>query len=323
MGVCYLIQEVVLVKYFVIHSGRDFDSVKLLIDRLSQISDNIQFVILEGNQLNWEGDAIARIRECAKVLYVVGETSAKSPYIQIELDITSRENKELYVYKLDENYLVNDCLLKSNFTKKGDFEGEIVIAKSKNRVYFLNEVELMNQLHADSQEIGMILKGSSFDDKDTLMEQYKMFVQTSEDLVSRKQSVNTFYVTLNSIMLSAIISIICAAGDILLIAENSIVIYIISGFLAVIGVVICSSWITLLISYADLNASKMAIISCIEEKLALKLFDAEWALLTRRIGKRKYQSFTVKELAVARIFLILYLVLVVVCMILCGISLVR
>ena len=105
----------------------------------------------------------------------------------------------------------------------------------------------------------------------------------------------------------------CAAADIFQLVSNNAAVYVVSSFLAVIGVVICWSWITLLISYADLNASKMAIISCIEERLALKLFDTEWALLTRRIGKRKYQSFTVKEIGVAKIFLVLYVVLILAC----------
>ena len=312
-------------KYFVIHSGKDFDSVALLIEKWSRINDNIQFILLEGNQDNWEGDATARIRECAKVLYIVGESSADSPYIQIELDITNKENKDIYVYRLKENHRVNDCLLQMNETshsQSGEYEGEIIIGKLRKRIYFLNEAELEKRFYADSQEIELILKGSGFDDKGTLMEQYKMFVQTSEDLVSRKQSVNTFYVTLNSLFLSAIVSVICVAGDSLLFADNSMIVYLISGFLSVIGIVICSSWVTLLNSYADLNASKMAIISCIEERLAVKLFDTEWALLTRRIGKRKYQSFTVKEIAVAKIFLYLYILLIFICVGLCAFSMI-
>lgn len=309
-------------KYFVIHSRRDFDSVTLLINKWSRINDNIQFVLLEGNQDNWEGDATARIRECAKILYVVGECSADSPYIQIELDIANKENKDIYVYRLKDNYRVNDCLLQLNdlsHSQKGEHEGEIIIGKFRKRIFILNEAELEKRIFTDSQEIELILKGSGFDNKDTLMEQYKMFVQTSEDLVSRKQSVNTFYVTLNSLFLSAIVSVICVAGDSLLFADNSMIVYLISGFLSVIGIVICSSWVTLLNSYADLNASKMAIISCIEERLAVKLFDTEWALLTRRIGKRKYQSFTVKEIGVARIFLYLYILLIIICAVL-GVS---
>lgn len=311
-------------KYFVVHSGKDFDSVKLLIRKWSEISDNIQFVILEGGQLDWEDDAIARIRECAKVIYIVGKFSADSQYIQFELDIAKKEDKDVYVYKLDDTCRVNDCLVEESSTyalRNGEYEGEVIFSKARKRVHILDDAELNNRLYSDSQEIEKILKGSSFEDKETLMAQYKIFVQTSEDLVKRKQSVNTFYVTLNSVMLSAIVSIVCAAGDILAIAYNSMIIYVISGFISIVGVVICFSWITLLNSYADLNASKMGIISCIEERLALKLFDTEWALLTRKIGKRKYRSFTVKEISVAKIFLALYVVLIVVCIVLCVVSL--
>ena len=303
-------------KYFVVHSGKDFDSIKKLINKWSEISDSLQFVVLEGNQSDWEDEATARIRECGKILYVVGKTSYESPYIQKELEISHKEKKDIYVYKLEESNRVNDSLLDAAGTygmQSGEIEGEIIIKKAQKRIHFYNEDELCNRFFQDSKEVEMILKGNGFDDKDTLMEQYKMFVQTSEDLVSRKQSVNTFYVTLNSLLLGGIISIVCAAADIFQLVSNNAAVYFVSGFLAVIGVVICWSWITLLISYADLNASKMAIISCIEERLALKLFDTEWALLTRRIGKRKYQSFTVKEIGVAKIFLVLYVVLILAC----------
>lgn len=303
-------------KYFVIHSGKDFDVAKKLMDSWTELYDNAQFIILEGDQENWEGDATARIRECGKVLYLVGEKSAESPYIQIELNIANKENKEIYVYKLDENNRINDCLLKNDKgtnTSMGEYEGEFVIGKTKSRIFILDKEQLSKKMKKDSQEIEIILKGLDFSDKDILMEQYKMFVQTSEDLVNRKQSVNTFYVTLNSILLSGIVSVICAAGEILQLSSGNNIIYAISAFLSVIGIVICCSWITLLNSYSDLNASKMAIIGCIEERLALKLFDTEWALLTRRIGNRKYKSFTVKEVAVAKIFLGLYSVVIFLC----------
>lgn len=305
-------------KYFVIHSGRDYEHVRALITELSEINDNIQFVVLEGNQQNWEGDATARIRECAKILYIVGENSAESPCIQTELDIANRENKDIYVFKLNENYRINDCLAAAGHmkrTRRGDLEGEIVIGKSRERIHFLNEDQLRSRLNADSVEIEMILKGGSFQDKDVLMAQYQLFVQTSEDLVKRKQSVNTFYVTLNSLMLSAIVSVICAVGDILKVVNSQMFVYVVAAFLSVIGVVICGSWITLLNSYSDLNASKMAIISCIEDRLALKLFATEWALLTRRVGNKKYRSFTVKEIAVAKIFLALYILVIAACVV--------
>lgn len=306
-------------KYFVIHSGKDMATVQDLTQNWSNEYEYAQFVMLDGTQEDWQGDATARIRECNKVLYIVGDTSAQSKNIQAELDIAAREHKDIYVYKLQESNPINDSLTRAGkkaHTSQGEYEGETVISRIGSRVFLLDGKQLGEQMVRDSQEIKTILKGMTFEDKETLMEQYKMFVQTSEDLVTRKQSVNTFYITLNSIMLSAIVSIVCAAGDLLQFESGNLLIYIVSAFLSAIGVVICTSWITLLRSYADLNASKMAIIGCIEEHLALKLYDTEWALLTRRIGSRKYRSFTVKEVAVAKIFMVLYVCVIAVCMIL-------
>ncbi len=282
----------------------------------SESFENAQFIMLEGSQENWEGDATARIRECGKVLYIVGEMSAKSKYIQIELDIAGREHKEIYVFPLQEDYEINECLKnakKSVTALKGEYEGEIIINKAKERVYVLNEAELNDKFQKDSEEIRMILKSADFSDKDIIMQQYKMFVQTSEDLVKRKQSVNTFYVTLNSILLSAIVSVICSITELGKSDGGNVAIYLLFIFLSIMGIIVCCSWITLLKSYGDLNASKMDIIGCIEEHLALKLFDTEWAILSRRIGKKKYKSFTVKEIAVAKIFLALYGLLIIVC----------
>jgi hypothetical protein len=303
-------------KYFVIHSGGDLEKVKALTRSWSEAYENAQFVMLDGGQQNWQGDAIARIRECGKVLYVVGEKSADSPFIQIELDIAAREKKDVYVYRLNEEYRINDCLKnKKSRERVGECEGETVICKEKDRVFVLDEKGLDLKLKKDSEEIEVILKAGGFTDKDVVMQQYTMFVETSEELVRRKQSVNTFYVTLNSILLSAVVSILCASSEAELF-KNPLVVYVLSAVLSVMGVVICCSWITLLRSYADLNASKMAIIGCIEEHLALKLYDTEWAILTRKIGNKKYKSFTVKEIAVAKIFLALYVITVASCIVL-------
>ena len=53
-----------------------------------------------------------------------------------------------------------------------------------------------------------------FDDNDkTLLEQYKLFVGTSEALVLRRQNVNTFFLSVNSILL---------AGEGLLLREDDL-----------------------------------------------------------------------------------------------------
>ena len=292
-------------KYFVIHSGRDLQQVQDMMSRWSDKYENIQFIVLNGSQENWEGDAIARIRECGKVLYIVGETSADSPYIQKELDMANNEDKDIYVYKLEASYRINECLtksLKGGNAFAGEYEGEIIIKKARDRVYLLDEEGLHHRMRDDGSELERMLRGRSFEDKQTLLEQYKMFVQTSEDLVRRKQSVNSFYVTLTSLVLGAIVSIFCASKDLAQsIAGENLVYYATMG-LSVVGLVICVSWISLLKSYSALNSDKIKIISAIEAYLPLKLYETEWVMMARSLGNKKYRSFTNKEIVVASIF---------------------
>lgn len=294
-----------------------------MISQWSEIHENIQFVVLNGSQENWEGDAIARIRECGKVLYIVGETSADSQYIQLELDFANNEEKDIYVYKLKESNRINDCLTKGRKNRNaftGEYEGEIVIKKARDRVYLLDEEALHRRMSEDSGELDKILRGRSFEDKQTLLEQYKMFVQTSEDLVRRKQSVNSFYVTLTSLVLGAIVSVFCAYKDLSqAFTGGNLACYAVMG-LSVVGFVICLSWINLLKSYSDLNSSKMKIISAIEAYLPLKLYETEWVVLTRDLGNKKYLSFTQKELLVAKIFCWMFVLLFAFCGILLLLS---
>lgn len=307
-------------KYFVIHSGRDLQQVQEMMSQWSDKYENIQFIVLNGSQENWEGDAIARIRECGKVLYIVGKTSADSPYIQRELNIANDEDKDIYVYKLEESYRINECLTKSMKRGNafvGEYEGEIIIKKARDRVYLLDEEALHDRMREDGSELERMLRGKSFEDKQTLLEQYKMFVQTSEDLVRRKQSVNSFYVTLTSLVLGAIVSIFCASKDLSQnIAGDNLMFYATIG-LSMVGLVICGSWISLLRSYSDLNSDKIKIIGAIEAYLPLKLYETEWVMMARSLGNKKYRSFTRKEIVVAGIFCAMFAVVLALSIVLC------
>ena len=145
-------------------------------------------------------------------------------------------------------------------------------------------------------------------DKSILLEQYKVFLQTSEDLVSRRQNVNNFYISINSALMAAF-GIIWAL--------NILPIYkFFTGILlSIVGIILSISWIKLLASYGDLNSSKMKIISYIEKQLPASLYDAEWAALSDKLNKRKYVSFTNSEKKVPLLFIIVYI-----CVSICGIA---
>lgn len=173
----------------------------------------------------------------------------------------------------------------------------------------LNAGNVMDFLNKDMNESLIGLPSKSFHDKNLLLEQYKIFVETSEALVKRKQSVNSFYVILNSALLGAVISVICASRKLPVLFGWLKVSAAVSTFASLVGFVVCFSWISLLNSYADLNSSKMRIITEIEKDMAVNLYDTEWAIITQKVGKKKYKSFSDKEKFVGALFGILYFLL--------------
>ena len=301
--------------YFIIHSGADWRKrVEPLVNDWSQRYDGARFIVLNGNQENWIGDATAKIRQAEKIIFVVGETSAQSENIEKEIAIAIRERKAFYVYKLDDSYAVNASLghyLDNKTAAPGETEGEIVFGKGRRFVTMVDDASIGGMIESDIKDTMKYLPAKHFSDRATLMEQYKIFVQSSEDLVKRKQSVNSFYVTLNSVLLSAIISVLCAVNDLPVLFGVVKVSFLISVFAAIIGFVICFSWLSLLSSYADLNSSKMKIISGIERDLAVNLYETEWEVMTQKVGKRKYRSFSKKEKTVAILFGVLYTLIVI------------
>ena len=301
-------------KYFVIHSGKDWENhVKPLIETwLSYCDNKSKFIVLNGTQEDWLGDATAKIRQAEKIIYVIGENSSKSENIEKELSIALHEKKPIYIYKLSENYEVNKVLengLNDSYVEIGELNGELILHKGLSNIVLLKPETVDSILKKDSLEIIEDLPGISFNDDVKLLEQYKIYVKTSEDLVKRKQTVNGFYVTLNSVLLGAIISILCAVGDLPLLGSVNIC-WIISCFAAIIGVVICYSWLSILDSYSTLNSSKMKVIINIEKHLALNLYDTEWAFVTQKLGNKRYKSFSQKEKFIAYLFGSLYIILV-------------
>ena len=115
-----------------------------------------------------------------------------------------------------------------------------------------------------------------------LMEQYKLFVETSERLVARRQIVNTFFLSANALALSALGLV---AKELSPLAALGIV------ALAGAALLLCISWKRLVRSYAQLNGGKFAVIERLEQRLPAALFRAEWAALGEGKDLKVYRPF--------------------------------
>lgn len=132
------------------------------------------------------------------------------------------------------------------------------------------------------------------DDREVFFGQYKLYVQTAENVSEKRQTANTYFLSLNSFLL--VLSGYLTTTDFKL--WNAIMV--------IAGIVICFLWIFNLQSYRSLNTSKYKVICNMEKKLPVKLFDDEWKFLGRGEEVKRYLKLSVVEQGVPIIFIFLY-----------------
>jgi hypothetical protein len=245
----------------------------------------------------WKIDAKQKIKKAQMVVFFIGETSYQSDNIDWEIRKAIKYNKPIYTILLGENYHPNYTLIKT------DSYSGVKSHYNTWRSYDQLLEQIRNFEDGDYKVFNQEIKDI---DKSILLEQYKIFLQTSEDLVSRRQNVNNFYISINSALMAAF-GIVWAL-DIIPIYK-----FFTGLLLSLVGIILSVSWIKLLTSYGDLNSSKMKIISYIEKQLPASLYDAEWAALSDKLNKRKYVSFTNSEKRVPKLYIVVYI-----CVSICG-----
>ena len=132
-----------------------------------------------------------------------------------------------------------------------------------------------------------------------LIEQYKLFVDTSERLVARRQVVNTFFLSANALALSGLGLIAKEASHSSLAATGIVAI-------SVAALLLCVAWKRLVRSYAQLNRGKFAVIERLEQRLPAALFRGEWVALGEGKDPKVYKPFTATEQGVSKIFIVVY-----------------
>ena len=104
--------------------------------------------------------------------------------------------------------------------------------------------------------------------EDIIFEQYKLYVEMSNNISERRDKTNKFYLGLISGVLT-LVSIITS------IKESSPLIILI----LICNILICWNWYQNIQSYKRLNSSKFKVINSIENKLPIKGFTVEWKLI--------------------------------------------
>jgi len=285
---------------FIIHSGCDKDLVEKNIASLRRKAYNANALILKYGGRFWKQEARSKIKASQALVVFLGENSHLSPNIGWEIDEGKKQGKIIYTVNLYENVPRHPKLDINN-----SFLDEKV---AYDKTVSIDELaEIINNF--ENGEYKLFNSADSIQDTAMMLEQYKLFLATSESVVSRRQSTNNFYITVNSALL-AFYGVIAALNVEMYIKA------IMGAIFSVIGVILCFSWIRIISSYGNLNGSKMKIISLIEKKLPLSLYDAEWAALSDKLNKKKYVPFSNAEKITPKLFASMYVILLIMLLVL-------
>jgi len=258
-------------KLFIIHRFKEKKNAKSFFNNISKNhSMKIQPLFLDSSGSNtWKEKAINLIYEAEAVVVFNPQSCEDSENANWEIDKAQEANKEII-----------------EFSEGGANDNSI--SKLISRYEMKEEFELCFS-----------------DDTQDYLELYKVMIESSENLIERRQKTNAFFITV-------IGSLLAIAG--LLVKTGAITIHSISilyGF-STVGLLLCNSWRNLIDNYGKLNKSKFDVLLRLEKKLGALIFSAEWISLGKGIRPQKYKSFTSTEKNVPLFFGLLIVVLTII-----------
>jgi hypothetical protein len=141
--------------------------------------------------------------------------------------------------------------------------------------------------------------GDQDQDRATILEQYKLYVEMADRISARRSLTNTFFLTLNT----AIFAAIGALWKNRITFSSWALLFPLVAFL-----VQCIAWFLLVRSYRQLNSAKYTVIGVLEERLpASPYWNAEWKALGEGKDKAKYWPMTHLEQWIPLIFAATYI----------------
>ncbi len=239
-------------------------------------------------QDDWKTHARSLLEECILVICVVGRETYLSEPVAWEIGEARRLGKPVLATKVNENVeLPSICN-----------EHSIVIQPWNIPSLASQIVEAMvPKTLFGHQEIG-----DQGRPQDMIWNQYNLMVQSSELLVSRRQTVNSLYLSASFALLAGIGVLVSSVSAITIKWASS------GGiFLGLVGIALAYNWKRTLQSYGLLNKAKFQVIGALENLMPAKLFDAEWKVLEAK----RYKSTTSMDQQTANFIAYLFLLIVI------------
>lgn len=128
-------------------------------------------------------------------------------------------------------------------------------------------------------------------------EQYKLYVELTDRISSRRMNANSFFVSIHTLLL----------GTLSVLMKENFLKSPILGLLPILAALfLCIAWWFIVRSYRQLNSGKFNVIHQMEQNLPVAPFDLEWKELGEGRNIKKYLPITYVENIVPICFGILY-----------------
>jgi hypothetical protein len=131
-----------------------------------------------------------------------------------------------------------------------------------------------------------------------LLEQYKAYLLSLDKVGDRRQSANSFFLSINTGL--------CALMGYMFAKDVPGHLRLLLWIIPFTGFLVSYFWFRLVRSYRFLNAAKFRVVEAMEERLPFAPFAAEWIALQKESGARKYVPLTNLEVWIPRFFMLLY-----------------
>lgn len=250
-------------KIFVCNRTVDLEATNAVLDELLSVAQDSIAVLRETEHSeNWKERVEKQFKEVDFVVFFVGEDTFKSDPIKWEYAKAKALNKQIVGIKLP---------------------------------YACEESVLFCQgfpVFREPDDCWTYLEKTYQEDRQLLLEQYKIMVGSTEKVTDQRMRVNNLFFTVTSTILS--VSLVVGKSF-----EFSVVGAIGMLALSIMALVVTFLWEKLVRSYGKLNTGKFTVIDQIEKQLRTNMFEHEWNVLKQQVG---YESNTETEATVVRRF---------------------
>ena len=232
-----------------------------------------------GEEKDWRRECEQLIRDSDAVICLVGQAASHRSGVDWEIRTALSLNKPLvaaYVGGAHENAPA--------LAEAGIEPAEDVAELARSLTERVRKQALFGHMPAPGPAADAVV-----------IEQYKALLETSENLEARRQSLHTFFMSINTLFLGAVGLIAKETSQDAELAIATLV-------LALFGFSLCGSWRKLIDSYRAVRQSKFDLIQGLETHLPAAPFVAEWISLSQS----SFVSFTNLERKTPIVFQCLY-----------------